>query len=372
MFCKHNYRYTQGHFYCTKCGHRSYKEYTSRRTNKNWVWVGIIAVIIVGGGIIVIQNNIDFFTNISQTKRSDDAPTFSTSEDFDIVKNGCTMTSNGLGDIIVNCSSGENYQCKSNSSVKSSVQKAGVTQDVTIRLADKVCQVEYTDTSGKTITKSFTVISQSQKDQSIKQEIKTNKNDNKPAIKIPNVEIKIPEVKIPEIKIPTVESPPELTLGELRQIALDDINKHRTENGLGAISLGSAISPQRYAKELLKEGCIHHISDRGEGPMLRYKNNGDTMFLVAENISGGLGTSWMTPKESILDGNNRMMFDDADSNWGHRDNILNPSHRSVSIGIVYDSQRLVMVQDFEEVLPSGYQYDPSSFRTEPVDQRFCW
>lgn len=336
------------------------------------IWVGIIAIIIVGIGVFVQQNGVDFFTNISQPTTRNDAPVFSTSEDFDIVKDGCTMTSNGLGDIIVNCSSGENYQCKSNSPVKNSIQKAGVIQDVTIRLADKVCQVGYTDTTGKTITKSFTYSSPNQKDQSVKQETRSNKNDESQPIKIPNVQIKIPEVKVPEIKIPTVKPPPELTLNELRQIALDDINKYRTENGLGVISLGSAISPQRYAEELLKEGCIHHISDRGEGPMLRYKNNGDTMFLVAENIAGGLGTSWMTPKESVLDGNNRMMFDDADSNWGHRDNILHPSHRSVSIGIAYDSQRLVMVQDFEEVLPSGYQYDPSSFRTEPVDQRFCW
>lgn len=165
---------------------------------------------------------------------------------------------------------------------------------------------------------------------------------------------------------------PELSLDELRQVALDDINKYRKQNGLSALSLGSAVSPQLYSKELLMEGCIHHISDRGEGPMLRYKNNGDQMFLVAENIAGGLGTGWTSPEESILDGNNRMMFDDTESNWGHRDNILNPSHRSVSIGISYDSERLVMIQDFESVLPPGYQYDPSSFRTEPVDARNCW
>ncbi len=162
------------------------------------------------------------------------------------------------------------------------------------------------------------------------------------------------------------------SLAELRQIALDDINKYRTEKGLRTIALGSAKSSQLYAEELLKEGCIHHVSDRGEGPMLRYKNNGDTMFLVAENIAGGLGTDWGTPQDETLQGNYRMMFENEDSNWGHRDNILEPSHASVSIGIAYDSERLVMVQDFESVLPAGYQYDPSSFMTEPMDQRYCW
>jgi len=162
------------------------------------------------------------------------------------------------------------------------------------------------------------------------------------------------------------------TLTELRQIALDDINKYRIEKGLRTIVSGSAKSSQLYAEELLKEGCIHHVSDRGEGPMLRYKNNGDTMFLVAENIAGQLGTDWGSPEDQVLEGNYNMMFDDAESDWGHRDNILGSQHVSISIGIAYDSERLVMVQDFESVLPSGYQYDPSSFMTEPVDQRYCW
>ncbi len=162
------------------------------------------------------------------------------------------------------------------------------------------------------------------------------------------------------------------TLTELRQIALDDINKYRIEKGLRTIALGSAKSSQLYAEELLKEGCIHHVSDRGEGPMLRYKNNGDTMFLVAENIAGQLGTDWGSPEDQVLEGNYNMMFDDAESDWGHRDNILGSEHVSMSLGIAYDSERLVMVQDFESVLQAGYQYHPSSFMTESVDQKFCW
>lgn len=355
--------------------YRGSRRSTTRFRHKNNRGLKIVLITVIsvaaGIGLLFFANPIDL-KRVNTNSDNDKSSKFDNSEDFDIVKNGCIMTSNGLGNIIVNCSSGENYNCKSNSSVKGSIQKAGVIQDVTIKLADKVCQVWYTDNAGKMIIKSFTFISQSQKDQSAKQETRTNKNDDKPAIKVPSVEVKIPEVKIPEIKMPTFESTPELTLEELRQIALDDINRYRTENGVGAISLGSAISPQRYAEELLKEGCIHHVSDMGEGPMLRYKNNGDTMFLVAENIAGGLGTRWMTPKESILNGNNGMMFDDAGSNWGHRDNILSPSHRSVSIGIAYDYPRLVMVQDFEQVLRPGYQYDPSSFMTEPVDSRSCW
>lgn len=42
-----------------------------------------------------------------------------------------------------------------------------------------------------------------------------------------------------------------------------------------------------------------------------------------------------------------MMYDDAGSNWGHRDNILDRHHTHVSIGIAYDNYTFVTVQNFE-------------------------
>ena len=43
-----------------------------------------------------------------------------------------------------------------------------------------------------------------------------------------------------------------------------------------------------------------------------------------------------------------MMYDDAESDWGHRDNILNPFHNKVSIGIAYNNNAIYLVQDFED------------------------
>jgi len=183
-------------------------------------------------------------------------------------------------------------------------------------------------------------------------------------------DITIPELDVPEISLPTYESPPDYTLFELKQIALDDINRHRAEHGVGAITLGNAKAPQMYAEDLGEENCIHHVSDSGEGPMLRYKNNNDRMFLVSENIAGGYST-W-DKKQSIEDANYDMMYDDAHANWGHRDNIIDPGHRSVSIGITFEYGEMVTVQDFEQSLPSGYEYHPSSFQRQPVDEKFCW
>jgi len=49
-FCKHHYEFTQGHFYCTKCGHRNYgRDYRKKRNRKIGVGIGIaFSVIIVG------------------------------------------------------------------------------------------------------------------------------------------------------------------------------------------------------------------------------------------------------------------------------------------------------------------------------------
>jgi hypothetical protein len=43
----------------------------------------------------------------------------------------------------------------------------------------------------------------------------------------------------------------------------------------------------------------------------------------------------------------RMMYDDADSDWGHRDNILRPYHQYVNIGIAWNDWFVAFVQHFE-------------------------
>ena len=57
-------------------------------------------------------------------------------------------------------------------------------------------------------------------------------------------------------------------------------------------------------------------------------------------------------KSALSDMESSMIFDDAASNWGHRDNILNPLHNKVSIGIAYDSHNVYLVQDFEDAYVS--------------------
>ncbi len=41
-----------------------------------------------------------------------------------------------------------------------------------------------------------------------------------------------------------------------------------------------------------------------------------------------------------------MVYDDADYDWGHRDNILHEDYSRVSIGVAHDERQLYLVQDF--------------------------
>jgi hypothetical protein len=44
-----------------------------------------------------------------------------------------------------------------------------------------------------------------------------------------------------------------------------------------------------------------------------------------------------------------MMYEDAHAEWSHRDNILDPHHTHVSIGIAYDDYYFAFAQNFENI-----------------------
>jgi Cysteine-rich secretory protein family len=162
------------------------------------------------------------------------------------------------------------------------------------------------------------------------------------------------------------------TYPSLVNIPLEDINTYRAQYGLTPLSAGGAISPNLYAEELLNEKCIHHIDSKGQGPMLRYQTNGDKMFLVSENIAYETNLD-LLPSAEIRDLDYQMMYNDSSENWGHKKNILDPNATSVSIGIAHgDNNTMVIVEDFEANLQNGYQYDSTSFQTQPEDAKHCW
>ncbi|MBI2578121.1 MAG: CAP domain-containing protein [Candidatus Aenigmarchaeota archaeon] len=156
---------------------------------------------------------------------------------------------------------------------------------------------------------------------------------------------------------PTVETrfaqPKQYTLQELRNYALQLINEDRTQNGLKPVALGNNNAAQQHAEDMIENRFLSHWGSDGSKPYMRYTKAGGKGSIAENAAFSGFfyyepNAVTIDPKESIETHEYQMVNDDADSNWGHRDNILDKNHNKVNIGIAYDSTHLAYVQDFED------------------------
>lgn len=205
-------------------------------------------------------------------------------------------------------------------------------------------------------------------------------------------------------QIPYVAPTPQI-IDNLRNVALGDINHYRLSNGTGSLKMDNAIASEQYAAVLLGERCLHHISDNGATPSMRFQQSGDKLYAVSENLAGGMIDKPL--EEMIRDFDYNMMYKDAGKYHNqtgtgtHTDNMLDPDSRFVSIGIWYDKNNIVMVQDFVHLMqqpftingtnstsgyytvgeklvkiktPTAYFDYSANFRAQPSDKDlgFCW
>jgi uncharacterized protein YkwD len=149
---------------------------------------------------------------------------------------------------------------------------------------------------------------------------------------------------------------------ELVQHALDLINKDRTDFGLLPVKLSSNQAAQTHAENVFRTKQISHWNTEGEKPYMTYTQYGGKGS-VQQNvaIAGFSAEEYKQCVTNILvdcekiellptieDLQFEMMYNDKECcNDGHRNNILDPRHTHVSIGIVYDHYYLAFVQNFE-------------------------
>ena len=136
----------------------------------------------------------------------------------------------------------------------------------------------------------------------------------------------------------------------LANFTLTLINQDRnTAGGLSPVSLGPRLAAQQHAYSMLVNDYLSHWDTQGLKPYMRYTIAGGVEFM-AENVafinSPGSYRSSAAVEEAIKRLEYEMVYNDASHNWGHRDNILDPYHTSVSIGIAYNSDSVYLVQDF--------------------------
>ncbi len=142
------------------------------------------------------------------------------------------------------------------------------------------------------------------------------------------------------------------------------INADRAAAGLAPVTPSAVPSGQQHADSMAYFGYFSHWDTQGYKPYMRYSLLGGT-GAVAENAgldscttsapNSNLVTVSSCSLQNIENGlaNSEwgMMNNDAVCcNNGHRDNILNPLHSRVSLGIAYNSTSgaVYLVEDFED------------------------
>ncbi|NHH97954.1 hypothetical protein DYY66_1262 [Candidatus Nitrosotalea sp. FS] len=187
----------------------------------------------------------------------------------------------------------------------------------------------------------------------------------------------------------------EQTRNSLYAYALQIINKDRSDHGLLPVQLSNNTSAQRHADDMLQNEYFSHWNTMGVKPYVTYTQAGGKGSM-AENISYEYtycetvlcAPNVFDPQEQIKSHEHSMMYDDALSNWGHRDNILDPNHTHVNIGIAYNQDRFYFVEHFENnlidwqkidlvdqhqleltgTLPVGYSFDSIDIYSDPSPQ----
>ncbi len=142
----------------------------------------------------------------------------------------------------------------------------------------------------------------------------------------------------------------------LASYALQLINQDRATTGAKPVALDYNRAAQQHADSMLYYGYFSHWDTQGYKPYMRYSllggTGGDAENIAWQLDSRGPFTTTSGVEKSINFSEFNMMYHDNDSigcfcNNGHRDNILNPLHNFVSIGIAYNGTSVYFDEEFE-------------------------
>jgi uncharacterized protein YkwD len=169
----------------------------------------------------------------------------------------------------------------------------------------------------------------------------------------------------------TSHSSQNISYGPLINYTLSLINKDRATYGLSNVTVSATTSAQQHANSMLQYNYFSHWDIYGMKPYMRYTLVGGT-GAVQENVAytksgvkaclasycSTYGNLNITAALAQMEYN--MMYNDSGCcNNGHRDNILNPEHNQVSIGVAYNSTTIYLVEDFVNNYITWFNNTPS-------------
>ncbi len=125
------------------------------------------------------------------------------------------------------------------------------------------------------------------------------------------------------------------------------INSDRKAAGLNPVVLNYNAAAQQHAQDMLdKNYQAAHWGTDGYKPYMRYTLAGGLNY-EKENSAYSSSSAAIDVKDEIKQLQYKMMYDDAASNWGHKENILNKWHKKVNLGIAFNTNTVGLVQQFE-------------------------
>jgi uncharacterized protein YkwD len=137
----------------------------------------------------------------------------------------------------------------------------------------------------------------------------------------------------------------------LAAYAVKLINFDRANFSVGPVTLGTNPAGQQHADSMLRYSYFSHFDTQGYKPYMRYSLLGgkgaDTENVAfISNPSAHFTTT--TLEAAIYTLEHDMVYNDSTCcNNGHKDNILNPLHNKVSIGVAYDATHIYFDEEFE-------------------------
>ena len=141
--------------------------------------------------------------------------------------------------------------------------------------------------------------------------------------------------------------------------ALSLINHDRNKYGLANVSISNETSAQQHSDSMLQNHYFSHWDVYGMKPYMRYTLLGGRQQ-VTENIAYIYNSSGINVLKSLKTMEYNMMYNDLQCcNNGHRDNILDPTHNQVSIGVSYNSTTIYFAEDFIDNYTTWFYGTPS-------------
>lgn len=156
----------------------------------------------------------------------------------------------------------------------------------------------------------------------------------------------------------------------IAKIVVDMINEYRKNENIPPVELISLEAPQYRATYMYQFDYLSHYSREGIHPVYYYTVMDGGIYAIEENA----GMSYCTicdPQKAVAQVVYNMLYNDAASDWGHRDSLVDPCNNRISIGVAWDEKKLYiaifMVSEWAqwEISP---KYDPNTgvFKTKGV------